>query len=79
MTKRPDAGAYDPELIRLMKAAFLVAWGKLPEQQRAPELARLLLAASIIDQVDDGVRDWERLAAGALAALAAARRLSVVK
>jgi hypothetical protein len=79
MTELSEVGAYDPQLIRLMKAAFLVAWGKLPEQQRDPELARLLLAASIIDQVDDGERDWERLADGALAALAGARKLSVVK
>jgi hypothetical protein len=74
-----ESGAYDPELIRLMKAAFVLAWGKLEDRQRDPELTRLLIASSIIDQVDEGVRDYERLATGALAALFAAQKISVVK
>ena len=76
MPERFDSGAYDPETTKLMKDALAAAWAKIPDKETDSELTRLLLASSIIDQVDAGLRDGEAIAVGALDALTAAKRLA---
>ena len=76
MPERFDSGAYDPETTKLMRAALDAAWAQIEDKQSDPELTRLLLASSIIDQIEAGLIDTGTIAAGALEALASARRLS---
>jgi len=76
MPARFDSGTYDPETTKLMKAALDAAWAQIEDKKRDPELTRLLLASSIIDQVEAGLTDPGTIAAGALEALASARRLA---
>jgi hypothetical protein len=76
MPERFESRRYDPELIKLMKVALERAWDKVRNPPKSAELARLVLASAIIDAVDAGVRECEQLAAKALAALAAAARVT---
>jgi hypothetical protein len=76
MPQRFESRRYDPEIIKLMKTALESAWEMVRIPPKSAELARLVLASAIIDAVDAGVRECEQLAGRALAALAAAARVS---
>jgi hypothetical protein len=76
MPQRFESRRYDPELVKLMRAALESAWDKVRNPPKSAELARLVLASAIIEAVDAGVIECEQLAAKALAALAAAARVT---
>jgi len=62
-------GGYGPELIKLMTQALDSAWRKSSGVSKDVELARLVMANAIIDEVDAGVRAHEALVASARNAL----------
>jgi hypothetical protein len=76
MPKRFDSHAYAPETTKLMKDAFEAAWLKVKLVDNDVGLTRQLLASSIIDQVDRGVRDQDAIVSVAVAALAVAQNAS---
>jgi hypothetical protein len=76
MPERFDSDVYPPEVAKLMKEAFEAAWPKAAMIGRNRELTRQLLASAIIDQVNAGVQDQDRIVAGAIAAMAVARNVS---
>jgi hypothetical protein len=69
-------GEYGPELILLMSHALDTAWDQVGKNNADAELARLVMASAIIDNVDLGVRGEDELVTAAIAALSAATRLS---
>jgi hypothetical protein len=75
MPERFESQAYRPETTRLMKAAFEDAWSKINRDEGDAELNRKLVASAILDEVNAGVEDRERIVAAALATLAVARNL----
>jgi hypothetical protein len=76
MPTRFTSGEYGPELVALMANALDVAWSQASRVSQDVELARLVMASAIIEQVDSGVRIHEELVARATLALAAAVGLS---
>jgi hypothetical protein len=64
-----DPGVYDPELVKIMGDALEAAWRKYDPRPRTVDLARQLLAVSIIEAADRGERTPETLAAAAIRAL----------
>jgi hypothetical protein len=68
MPERFEASTYDPETVKLMNGAFDEAWLKVKGREDA-EVVRKLLASSIVDQVNAGVRIHGTIVAAALAAL----------
>jgi hypothetical protein len=76
MPERFESHSYAPETTRLMTDAFEEAWRKAKVGEADPELARKLLASAILDQVNAGAKDAEKIAAAALATLAVARNVS---
>jgi hypothetical protein len=76
MPARFTSGEYSPELVELMAKALDVAWSQASRVSQDVELARLVMASAIIEQVDSGVRIQEELVAKATLALAAAVGLS---
>jgi hypothetical protein len=63
---------YGPELIKLMTQALDSAWRQSSGLSKDVELARLVMANAIIEEVDAGVRAREALTASARNALMAA-------
>jgi hypothetical protein len=69
-------GAFNPDEIRTLVAAFDKAWesvqtsGAIFETDAAAEIARAILAKHIIEAAKQGERDQRRLRDGALLALA---------
>jgi hypothetical protein len=76
MIVRFAPGEYDPELVGLMSGALDAAWLQAPGPSRDALLARLVMASAIIDEVDSGIRLHAALVEKAVAALAAAVRIS---
>ena len=76
MPERFESQAYAPETTRLMKEAFDVAWLKVGRGEKDIELTRTLLASAILDQVNAGASDRDKIAAAAIATLVAARNVS---
>ncbi|WP_158817599.1 hypothetical protein [Methylocapsa sp. S129] len=76
MPKRFESQAYSPEATRLMKDAFEEAWLKVKIVEQDADLTRQLLASAIIDQVNAGVQDRDKIVAAAVATLAVARNVS---
>jgi hypothetical protein len=76
MPERFESQAYAPEATKLMKDAFDEAWRKVEHGEKDVELTRKLLASAILDQVNVGAIDREKIAAAAIATLAVARNLS---
>jgi hypothetical protein len=76
MPERFEGEAYAPETTKLMKDAFDEAWPKIRRPGEDLALTQKLLASAILDQVNAGVRDREKIAAVALATLAVARNVS---
>jgi hypothetical protein len=76
MLSRLTSGEYGPDLVELMSEALDSAWRQVRRPPRDAELARLIMAAAILEQVDAGVRVRDELIGGAAKALAAAARLS---
>jgi hypothetical protein len=72
----PRYGEYGPELLKLMSEALDTAWAHVRLTPRDAELARLIMAGAIIEQVDAGVRAHDRLVAYATSVLTAAATLS---
>ena len=75
MPERFESQAYRPEITKLMKEAFEEAWSKIKWDEKDVELTRKLVASAILDQVNAGVQDQDRIVAGAVATLAVARNL----
>jgi len=75
MPERFESQAYRPEITKLMKEAFEEAWLKIKRNEKDVELTRKLVASAILDQVNAGVRERDRIVAGAVAILAVARNL----
>jgi hypothetical protein len=69
-------GEYGPDLVKLMSEALDAAWDKVRLEPKDAELARLIMAGAIIEQVDAGVRRRDQLVAYATSVLAAAATLS---
>jgi len=69
-------GAFDPDEIRILVAAFDKAWesvqasGAIFDTDAKTQLARAILAKHIIEAAKQGERDHARLRDGALLALA---------
>ena len=76
MPERFKSQAYAPETTRLMREAFDAAWLKVEQGEKDVELTRKLLASAILDQVNAGASDREKIAAAAIATLAVARNVS---
>jgi hypothetical protein len=76
MPQRFESQAYAPETTKLMKAAFDEAWLKVRRGESDAELTRKLLASAILDQVNAGVQDFDKIVAAAVATLAVARNVS---
>jgi hypothetical protein len=72
MPERFESLAYRPETTKLMQEAFAEAWPKIKKDGKDEELMRKLLASAILDQVNAGVQDRDRIVAGAVATLAVA-------
>jgi hypothetical protein len=72
----PRYGEYGPELLKLMSEALDAAWSRVRLTPKDADLARLIMAGAIIEQVDAGVRAEDRLVAYATSVLAAAATLS---
>jgi hypothetical protein len=75
MPERFDSQAYRPEITKLMKEAFEEACSKIKQDEKDAELTRKLVASAILDQVNAGVHERDRIVAGAVATLAVARNL----
>ena len=75
MPERFESQAYRPEVTKLMKEAFEEAWSKIKRDEKDVELTRKLVASAILDQINAGVQDQDRIVAGAVATLAVARNL----
>jgi len=67
---------YGPELIKLMTQALESAWRQSSGLSKDVELARLVMANAIIEEVDAGVRAHEVLVVSARNALLAAMSVS---
>jgi hypothetical protein len=76
MPERFEGQAYAPETTKLMKDAFDAAWPKIKRPGRDLALTRKLLASAILDQVNVGVDDRDKIVAVAVATLAVARNVS---
>ena len=76
MPGRFESQAYSPETTKLMKDAFDTAWPKAKLLDNDLELTRKLLASAILDQVNAGVQDHDKIVATAVAMLAVARNRS---
>jgi hypothetical protein len=76
MPERFESQAYTPETVKLMKAAFDEAWLKVRLSENDADLARKLLASAILDQVNAGALDHDKIVAAAVATLAVARNVS---
>ena len=76
MPERFESQAYAPETTRLMREAFDAAWLKVEQGEEDVELTRKLLASAILDQVNAGASDREKIVAAAIATLAVARNVS---
>ena len=76
MPNRFESQAYNPEATRLMKSAFEEAWLKIKIVEQDADLTRQLLASAIIDQVNAGVQDRDKIVAAVVATLAVARNVS---
>jgi hypothetical protein len=76
MPERFDSDVYPPEVAKLMKEAFEAAWPKVALIGKNRELTRQLLASAIIDEVNAGMQDRDRIVAGAMAAMAVAQNVS---
>ena len=76
MPERFELQAYTPETIKLMKGAFEAAWVKIKFSEKERELTRKLLASAILDQVNSGVQDHDKIVAAAVATMAVARNVS---
>jgi hypothetical protein len=76
-------GAFDPDAIRILVAAFDKAWesvqvsGAIFDTDAKSELARSTLAKHIIEAAKQGERDQGRLRDGALVALTRSNLRSV--
>jgi hypothetical protein len=76
-------GAFDPDEIRILVAAFDKAWesvqagGVIVDTDTRAESARAILAKHIIEAAKQGERDQGRLRDGALAALTRSNLRSV--
>ena len=75
MPERFESQAYRPEVTKLMKEAFEEAWSKIKRDEKDVELTRKLVASAILDQVNAGVQDRDRIVARTVATLAVARNL----
>jgi hypothetical protein len=73
MPQRFESQIYNAETTHLMKDAFEAARHKVKLIENDLQLTHQLLASAIIDQVNAGTRDLDRLVAGAIATLAVAR------
>jgi hypothetical protein len=69
MPERLESAVYGPATTKLMKDAFEAAWRKARLIDQDKELTRRQLASAIIDQVDAGVRDRDRIVTAVLATL----------
>jgi hypothetical protein len=76
MPERFESRAYSPETTRLMKDAFDEARLKIRIIEEDEELTRKLLASAILDQINAGVRDHEKIVAAAVATMAVARNVT---
>jgi hypothetical protein len=73
MPQRFESQVYTAETTRLMKDAFEAARHKVKLVENDLALTHQLLASAIIDQVNAGARDVDRVVAGAMATMAVAR------
>lgn len=76
MPERFESQSYSPETTKLMKDAFGAAWPKVRVLDKDAGLTRQLLASAILDQVNAGVQDRDKLVAAVVAILAVARNVS---
>jgi hypothetical protein len=76
MPERFHSHVYDSETTKLMREAFEEASRKATNVDPNSKQTRQLLASAVIDQINAGARDRDKIAAFAVAAVAAARNLS---
>lgn len=80
---KEHSGAFDPDEVHALIAAFDKAWesvqasGAIFDTDAAAEIARAVLAKHIIEAAKQGERDQGRLRDGALVALARSNLQSV--
>jgi molybdopterin-guanine dinucleotide biosynthesis protein A len=61
MPSRFTSGAYGPELVKTMSAAFDRAWDDFAPRPKNEALARSLMASAVIEAVEAGDRDHDSL------------------
>jgi hypothetical protein len=68
---KTDSGAFDPEDVRILAAAFDKAWGSIQASGAMVDAkaAQYMIAKHILDAAKQGERDERRLHDGALVAL----------
>jgi len=76
MPERFESRSYSPETTRLMKEAFGEARHKIGIIEKDSELTHKLLASAILDQVNAGVLDREKIVAAVVATLAVAKNVA---
>jgi hypothetical protein len=82
---KDHSGAFDPDEIRILVAAFDKAWesvqasGAIFDTDAKTQLARAILAKHIIEAAKQGERDQGRLRDGALVALAQSNLRNVTR
>jgi hypothetical protein len=76
MPERFESRAYSPETTKLMKDAFDEASLKIRLIEEDAVLTRKLLASAILDQINAGIRDHDKIVATAVATLAVAQNVS---
>jgi hypothetical protein len=76
MPKRFDSGVFGPERAKLMRAVFDTAWAKVIVTPEDSATLSDHLAGAIVEMVNAGVTDSEKLIVHALVALASAKGVS---
>jgi hypothetical protein len=76
MPERFESRAYSPEMTMLMKEAFSEARHKIGIIENDAELTQKLLASAILDQINAGVLDREKIVAAVVATLAVAKNVA---
>jgi hypothetical protein len=76
MPERFESNIFSPGANKLMKEVVNLAWLRAKFIDQDKELTRRLRASAIVDQVNAGADDRDRIAAAALATLAVAKNSS---
>ena len=75
MPELSDPNVYTTDTTKLMKDAFNEAWFRVKLVDQSRERTRRLLARAIIDEINAGIRDRDKIIADAVATVALTRNV----